>query len=63
MPLELAIKKTYGGDIYYIDTIFHTCMFMLKTGPIKSVCCFGMTAPAGIMQISEEDGESPLMLA
>ena len=32
---------------------------MLKTGPLKTVCCFEKKmAPIGIIQIQEEDGKS-----
>lgn len=57
-PLELKIKDKYADDVYFADTTHHACEWMLKTGPIKTVDCFGLTAPSGIMQVPEEDGES-----
>ena len=57
-PLEKKLAQVYGDDIYFLDTTHKACQFILKTGPLKSVDCFGMNAPIGIFQVPQEDGLS-----
>ena len=58
MPLEAKLNEVFGRHVSFIDTTHDGCKYMLKTGPSATVCCFGLTAPIGIMQIPEEDGQS-----
>ena len=47
----------YGCQLYFVDTTVNTTKTDLKTGPIVTPDCFGMTAPAGIFQMPEEDSD------
>ena len=54
-PLELQLAKQYGPYLFCADTTHYAPKFMLKTRPPIVVCCFGHTAPVGMMQIPEEE--------
>lgn len=56
--LELLIAKQYGRDIYFMDTTFNATKFVLKTGPVVSVDCFGLSAPCGLFQVPEEESDA-----
>ena len=62
--LEVLNARTYGKDVSWIDTTHNATKFMLKTGPPSVVDWGGLTAPAGIFQVPEEEIEvCKLMLA
>jgi hypothetical protein len=54
LPLEVWSARVYGQDAVYCDTTHNATKYKYKTGPIAVVDWGGHTAPAGMLQVPEE---------
>jgi hypothetical protein len=57
-PLEVLLARAYGPDAVIVDTTHNATTYSFKTGLPGVIDWGGHTAPAGIMQVMEEEIDS-----